>query len=107
MRPKFLNNTNDANTNQINFCPKVSNTSMGTDTDTQFLMSSDSGSKVQVQQAFFRERVAMFKSLSSLWGLGWREGEAGEADEKAECHRDDVERRCCHDKDGPGKDSKL
>ena len=80
---------------------------MGTDTDTQFLMSSDSGSKVQVQQAFFRERVAMSKSLSSLWGLGWREGEAGEADEKAERHRDDVERRRCHDKDGPGKDFEL
>ena len=80
---------------------------MGTDTDTRFLMSSDSGSKVQVQQAFFvKERVAIFESLSSLWGLGWREGEAGEADEKAERHRDDVERRCCHDKDGPGKDSK-
>lgn len=28
---------------------QVSNTSMGTDTDTQFLMSSDSGSKVQVR----------------------------------------------------------
>ena len=81
---------------------------MGTDTDTQFLMSSDSGSKVQVQQAFFvKERVAMSKSLSSLWGLGWREGEAGEADEKAERHRDDVERRRCHDKDGPGKDFEL
>ena len=107
MRPKFLNNTNDANTNQINFCPKVSNTSMGTDTDTQFLMSSDSGSKVQVQQAFSRERVAMLESFSSLCGLGWREGEAGEADEKAERHRDDVERRRCHDKDEPGKDSVL
>ena len=106
---------------------------MGTDTDTQFLMSSDSGSKVQVQQAFFferesqcskvflhcgskvqaqqaffvKERFAMFKSLSSLCGLGWREGEAGEADEKAERHRDDVERRRCHDKDEPGKDSVL
>ena len=49
----------------------------------------------------------MFKSLSSLCGLGWREGEAGEADEKAERHRDDVERRRCHDKDEPGKDSVL
>ena len=29
---------------------QVSNTSMGTDTDTQFLMSSDSGSKVQVRR---------------------------------------------------------
>ena len=66
------------------------------------------GSKVQAQQAFFvKERFAMFKSLSSLCGLGWREGEAGEADEKAERHRDDVERRRCHDKDRPGKDSKL
>ena len=69
MRPKFLNNTNDANTNQINFCPKVSNTSMGTDTDTQFLMSSDSGSKVQVQQAFFRERESrnVQKFVFTVW----------------------------------------
>ena len=89
------------------FVLKVSNTSMGTDTDTQFLMSSDSGSKVQVQQAINRERVAMFKSFSSLCGSGWREGEAGKADEKAERHRDDVERRCCFDKDGPGKGSEL
>ena len=82
---------------------------MGTDTDTQFLMSSDSGSKVQVQQAFSRERerFAMLESLSSLCGLGWREGEAGEADEKAERHRDDVERRRCHDKDESGKDFVL
>ena len=50
----------------------------------------------------------MFESLSSLCGfIGWREGEAGEADEKAERHRDDVERRRCHGEDGPGKDSKL
>ena len=78
---------------------------MGTDTDTQFLMSSDSGSKVQVQQE--REKVAMFESLSPMCGLGWREGEAGKADEKAERHRDDVERRRCHDKDWPGKDFVL
>ena len=56
---------------------------------------------------FERERVAMFESFSSLCGLGWREREAGEADEKAERHRDDVERRRCHDKDWPGKDSEL
>ena len=81
---------------------------MGTDTDTQFLMSSDSGSKVQVQQAFFREKESRnVRKFSSLCGLGWREGEAGEADEKAERHRDDVERRRCHGEDGPGKDSKL
>ena len=49
----------------------------------------------------------MFKSLSSLCGLGWREGEAGEADEKAERHRDDVERRRYNNKDWPGKDSEL
>ena len=49
----------------------------------------------------------MLESLSSLCGLGWREGEAGEADEKAERHRDDVERRRCHDKDESGKDFVL
>ena len=49
----------------------------------------------------------MFEIFSSLWGLGWREGEAGEADEKAERHRDDVERRRCHGEDWPGKDSEL
>ena len=49
MRPKFLNNTNDTMIQiKSTFVLKVSNTSMGTDTDTQFLMSSDSGSKVQV-----------------------------------------------------------
>ena len=80
---------------------------MGTDTDTQFLMSSDSGSKVQVQQAFFRERESQCSKVFLHCELGWREREAGEADEKAERHRDDVERRRCHDKDGPGKDFEL
>ena len=49
----------------------------------------------------------MFEIFSSLWGLGWREREAGEADEKAERHRDDVERRRYNNKDWPGKDSVL
>jgi len=42
---------------------EVSNTSMGTDTDTQFLMSSDSGSKVQVGE---KEKPAkLTKKLSA------------------------------------------
>jgi len=47
---------------------EVSNTSVGTDTDTQFLMSSDSGSKVQVGTEKPERKKSAKKSLADLMG---------------------------------------
>ena len=71
---------------------------MGTDTDTQFLMSSDSGSKVQVGR---EKRFSVERNRA-----GWGEGEADKADEESERDRKRGDERSCN-KAWSGKSSML
>ena len=61
---------------------------MGTDTDTQFLMSSDSGSKVQVG----RSKIFSVECRR----VGWREREAGKVDEETERNGERGDERSCN-----------
>ena len=67
---------------------------MGTDTDTQFLMSSDSGSKVQVGD---EKKDSQFNLRA-----GRREGEASKADKETECDGKGGDEHSCSE-DWPGK----